>query len=931
MGLGDRSLWWDESLSLYRAQRPFSDILSNTIILTDGETSYPTMDNHPPLYFLLLGWWIRQAGITEFALRWPSVAACVLLVALTFVVGRRWFGDRAGRYAALFTALSPMLLWYGQEVRMYTLAPLFGLASMYSLARLALPEEHPLEPSQRIAWMVIYVLSSVAMLLTHYLTILLLGVQGILLAGVVLRQRGMGRWIGPVVVVTTVGILVARYALEAMPPSSPAVGFAFVSLPILLRDVLNSFSLGLSVDVTKVFVLDLIFLAVACLGLVGAVQDRFNGPQRLGWIILGLYGIIPIMATYVLGYFRPIYMNSRHLIIVLPAFYLALGAGIAGLRRRPLLYGATVTIMLVGIAFSWVEYFTNETYFKDDHRAWGDYLLTHARPGDIIIVSPPHISELFQYYARPRVAWTGLPRLANPSPEETDRVLRLLASRYQRLWLAFSYTPPWGDPERLPEQWLERHAFKVEEVYFHSYASIVRVSLYLPQPPVLSALPPIPYPTEVNLDDRLIFLGHDLAQGNARGTETIGFHAYWRPGPAMDGDYKVSLRLVDDTGVVWAQQDRAPVNGRLPTSEWRAGEIIQDDMEVSLPPGLPPGAYRLQMLAYPATGGPTLIIRDANGQARGAQISLGTITVSDPSAQPDMSKLQVDTRVMAVAGPLTLLGYTLGGHHVQQGGTIDLTLAWRADRTPNDTYRLRATFVDNQGKGHGDIWLSPAAPWYPTSRWPAGYIVRGRAKVVVPATIPAGVYTLRLALVDQAERAIPLRPSVLGLRLPFGHTAIGPLQIDERPRTFTIPPIDQRWDVNLGDRVTLLGYTIVGKAGADPVPAKPGETLTVILYWQGRSLMETSYTYFTHLVDEQGIIWGQHDAVPGEGERPTTTWVPGEVVTDSVPIAIRPDTPPGLYQLIGGMYDPVTGQRLPIRMNGMTTRDYASLATVNVR
>src|SRR5512136_1129714 len=83
-GLGVKSLWWDESLSLHRAQQDLPTILSNQITLTDSIQQVITIDNHPPLYFVLLGLVVRILGKTEFALRFPSLAFAVLIVPLLY-------------------------------------------------------------------------------------------------------------------------------------------------------------------------------------------------------------------------------------------------------------------------------------------------------------------------------------------------------------------------------------------------------------------------------------------------------------------------------------------------------------------------------------------------------------------------------------------------------------------------------------------------------------------------------------------------------------------------------------------------------------------------------------------------------------------------------------------------------------------------------
>jgi len=76
--------------------------------------------------------------------------------------------------------------------------------------------------------------------------------------------------------------------------------------------------------------------------------------------------------------------------------------------------------------------------------------------------------------------------------------------------------------------------------------------------------------------------------------------------------------------------------------------------------------------------------------------------------------------------------------------------------------------------------------------------------------------------------------------------------------------------------------------------------------------MGTSYTVFTHLIDEDNRIWGQQDNLPEEGGHPTTRWVKGEVVADRYNISINPDVPPGEYAIEIGLYNAKTGVRLPI-------------------
>ena len=76
--------------------------------------------------------------------------------------------------------------------------------------------------------------------------------------------------------------------------------------------------------------------------------------------------------------------------------------------------------------------------------------------------------------------------------------------------------------------------------------------------------------------------------------------------------------------------------------------------------------------------------------------------------------------------------------------------------------------------------------------------------------------------------------------------------------------------------------------------------------------MGVSYTVFAHLLDEGARLWGQQDNVPGRGSLPTTGWLPGEVLVDEYDIEVHPDAPAGELVIELGMYEAVTGQRLPV-------------------
>ncbi|MBC7249149.1 MAG: glycosyltransferase family 39 protein [Anaerolineae bacterium] len=111
--------------------------------------------------------------------------------------------------------------------------------------------------------------------------------------------------------------------------------------------------------------------------------------------------------------------------------------------------------------------------------------------------------------------------------------------------------------------------------------------------------------------------------------------------------------------------------------------------------------------------------------------------------------------------------------------------------------------------------------------------------------------------------------------------------------------------VELGAGVTLLGYDL------SRTVVRPGETLPVTLYWKTAQPLTVDYSAFAHVVAPDFYVLTQQDnAHPGY--YPTTRWGTDEYNRDVHPIPIPVDMPPGIYQLAVGMYNPFTGERLPV-------------------
>jgi hypothetical protein len=185
----------------------------------------------------------------------------------------------------------------------------------------------------------------------------------------------------------------------------------------------------------------------------------------------------------------------------------------------------------------------------------------------------------------------------------------------------------------------------------------------------------------------------------------------------------------------------------------------------------------------------------------------------------------------------------------------------------------------------GEERFSPLVRSYPTSRWVAGEVWRGQYDFTVPVEAQSGQARLQIGLVDESGQ--PLGESV----------SLASLEIEPTERIFIAPESRYPSGANFGDLVTLVGGDL------DRATVGPGETLHLTLYWQAQARMTKSYTVFTHLLDADSRIWAQQDGIPVSGARPTTGWVPGEVIRDEVQLTIDPQAPPGDYVIEVGLYD----------------------------
>ena len=138
--IGANGLWIDEAFSVWMGRQPVGQMLDWLV----------RIDQHPPLYYLLLHLWMRL-GDGEAVVRAFSALCSTLTIPAIYLLGRRLAGRRVGLLAALILAVSPFHVYFAQEARMYALLALNASLALYALARLlADPRAAALAPGRQL-------------------------------------------------------------------------------------------------------------------------------------------------------------------------------------------------------------------------------------------------------------------------------------------------------------------------------------------------------------------------------------------------------------------------------------------------------------------------------------------------------------------------------------------------------------------------------------------------------------------------------------------------------------------------------------------------------------------------------------------------------------------------------------------------------------
>jgi len=486
--IGSKGLWLDEAFSVWLGWQPVGEMLGWLV----------RIDQHPPLYYTLLHFWMALLGDDPAAARALSAMCGTLTIPVIYLLGRRLADEKVGLLAALILAVSPFHVRFAQEARMYTLLALNVSLALYALARLltdprsakirlgqqfadfqrtwrATRRRPPLRTIETdLAWLA-YVVFTVATLLTHNTAIFFPIATNVL---VLLLPRL--RITSHESRITNTEYRIPTFcATGSWPNSACSCCGSPGSRPSSSRAWASTASSGClrrrggrspAWCVVGAFVSDFLPLPFAGLCAVGALYVGLallglayfcRRPARVAFLLVIF--VTPFVGEWLVSLRRPIFY-TRTLIWASIPLYLLLAAGMRRLRRWPYV----IAVVLVALAVNGLS--LREYYAHSEKEQWDDaaaLVAEQVQPDDLILFNATWVQIPFDYYfhrlyncpaaehgvpvdlfdrgvLEPRMAAGDLPRL------------RALIRDRERVWLVYShdwYTDPRGlIPSALEEE-----------------------------------------------------------------------------------------------------------------------------------------------------------------------------------------------------------------------------------------------------------------------------------------------------------------------------------------------------------------------------------------------------------------------------------------------------------------------------------------------
>lgn len=243
-----------------------------------------------------------------------------------------------------------------------------------------------------------------------------------------------------------------------------------------------------------------------------------------------------------------------------------------------------------------------------------------AAPGDIVVLSNREYENFFLNHAKlNQIRVVGLPPQPGDQPSETQLpdvvspnpdvlltnytlpFLHRLADSRSRLWLLENRGSDFPWAVRPVERFMAAHYYLLNQVQTEPPDPTIRLLAYdTTDAPDPSAYQGPEFFADALFGDRLRLLGLNLPHGLVlQPGDTLPVSFLWTLRQPTQDDYRIAWFVRTEDGAPVAQgMDSRPNGDFSRTTEWTLNAPYWDHRALQLPPGMPPGSYRLWVKVY---------------------------------------------------------------------------------------------------------------------------------------------------------------------------------------------------------------------------------------------------------------------------------------------------------------------------------------------
>jgi 4-amino-4-deoxy-L-arabinose transferase-like glycosyltransferase len=471
-----------------------------------------------------------------------------------------------------------------------------------------------------------------------------------------------------------------------------------------------------------------------------------------------------------------------------------------------------------------------------------------------------------------------LPR--DVTANELEQILNDLSTQYRRLWFAWS---PAVSPvvQQQLRGWLAQTAELAQQQDFGD----TQIAVYDLKPGQIGRIDPF----RVQFNGNFALVGvAPIATGRSGTIETR-----WQPLAPLNVPYTATLQLIDPAGATWSVTGGLIQNAdQVAAVQWPIGRAVDQAFRFALPDEAPPGKYDVRVSVDQADGHRAGLF-SASGTFSGTAPLLASIDVLPlPEALDRLKRTTEYPYSYRWDDAVEIVGFDGGPGVAIDGDLWAVDVVWRGMSDHLRDLQVIWEVRDQTDQKMFSTRLPLSA--YPTSLWREGEVIGARYVLRFPVDLPPADYHVSIGVAGLDGQLLEG-----GMFRPFD------VRLLHRDRSFDLPQPQHRVGVRFDDpAITLIG------ADYPTQTLRAGEALPLTLYWRAGTTTDNLYTVFAHLETLNGTVIAQIDAQPQGGGMPTAAWATGQVIADRYPLPIPPDTPPGAYRIVAGMYNPLDGTHL---------------------